>query len=281
MSVRRDFAVFFVMQSGIPIMQRYKKTVVRLVSLLLVIAASCVATGTTATAAPNEAPDAAQIVAASDRARGGGLNGVQWTIDITGHDSGGPIDRRTYVVRASGEDSLAEATFPPREAGSRLLQNGRSMWFGKATLTKPVSISTRQKMVGPASNGDIASTNYAKDYDATLLRTEPVNGETAYVLNLLAKNRFVTYDRIVYYVSVSRLVPLKAEFYTVSGKVFKTAVFEMNNRLNIDGKAQTFVSKMSIQDAIEQSNYSLLQYTDVKTKQFAADTFNLDSLNRP
>jgi hypothetical protein len=258
-------------------MQRYKKTVVLLASLLLATAASRVAVGATAT----ETPNAAQIVAASDRARGGGLNGVQWVIDITGQDSGGPIDRRTYVVRASGEDSLAEATYPPREAGSRLLQNGRSMWFGKATLTKPVSISTRQKMVGPASNGDIASTNYAKDYDATLLRIEPVNGEDAYVLNLLAKNRFVTYDRIVYYVSVSRLVPLKAEFYTVSGKIFKTAEFEMNNRLDIDGKVQTFVSKMSIQDAIEKSNYSLLQYSDVKTKQFGADTFNLGSLNRP
>ena len=257
-------------------MQRYKKTVLLLASLML--ASATFAVSATAT----ETPDATQIVAASDRARGGGgLNGVRWTIDITGQDSGGPIDRRTYVVRASGDDSLAEATYPPREAGSRLLQNGRSMWFGKATLTKPVSISTRQKMVGPASNGDIASTNYAKDYDATMLRIEQVNGEDAYVLNLLAKNKFVTYDRIVYYVSVSRLVPLKAEFYTVSGKIFKTAVFEMNNRLDIDGKPQMFVSKMSIQDTIEKSNYSLLQYSEVRTQQFGADTFNLGSLNRP
>ncbi|WP_230510715.1 outer membrane lipoprotein-sorting protein [Paraburkholderia sejongensis] len=232
-------------------------------------------------AAAADQPNPTEIVAASDRARGGGLDGVQWTIDITGQDSGGPIDKRTYVVRASGDDSLAQATYPPREAGSRLLQNGRSMWFGKATLTKPVSISTRQKMVGPASNGDIASTNYAKDYDATILRTEPVNGEDAYVINLVAKSRFVTYDRIVYYVSVARRVPLKAEFYTVSGKLFKTAQFEIGNKLQIDGSTQPFVSKMSIQDTIDRSNYSVLQYSDVKTKKFAADTFNLDALNRP
>ncbi|CAB3810135.1 outer membrane lipoprotein-sorting protein [Paraburkholderia fynbosensis] len=256
-------------------MQCYKKSILLLASLL--VASASFAVGASAT----ETLDAAQIVAASDRARGGGLSGVQWTIDITGQDSGGPIDRRTYMVRASGEDSLAQATYPPREAGSRLLQNGRSMWFGKPTLTKPVFISTRQKMVGPASNGDIASTNYAKDYDATVLRTEQVNGEDAYVLNLVAKNKFVTYDRIVYYVSVSHLVPLKAEFYTVSGKLFKTAVFEMNNRLDIDGKAQPFISKMSIQDTIEKSNFSLLQYSEVRTKQFGADTFNLGSLNRP
>ncbi|SDR50572.1 outer membrane lipoprotein-sorting protein [Paraburkholderia fungorum] len=258
-------------------MQLLKKTAFLLASLVL--ASATYAAGSPANS--TSTPDATQIVAASDRARGGGLNGVQWTIDITGQDSGGPIDKRTYVVRASGEDSLAEATYPPREAGGRLLQNGRSMWFGKSTLTKPVSISTRQKMVGPASNGDIASTNYAKDYDATLLRIEQVNGENAYVLDLVAKSKFVTYDRIVYYVSMSRLVPLKAEFYTVSGKIFKTASFEMGNRLDIDGAVQPFVSKMSIQDAIDKSNFSLLQYSEVTTKKFGADMFNLGSLNRP
>jgi hypothetical protein len=67
----------------------------------------------------------------------------------------------------------------------------------------------------------------------------------------------------------------------VSGKVFKTAMFEMNNRLEIDGKAQPFVSRMSIQDTIDKSNFSVLQYSDVRTKQFAADTFSLGSLNRP
>lgn len=245
------------------------------------LAASLIVVHAALAATPPAAQDATRIVAASDRARGGGLSGVEWQLDITGQDGGSPIDKRSYVVRASDDDSLAESTYPPRDAGSRLLQNGRSMWFGKPSLTKPVSISARQKMVGPASNGDIASTNYAKDYDATILRTEPVNGEDAYVINLVAKSKFVTYDRIVYYVSVARLVPLKAEFYTVSGKLFKTAAFEMDNRLDIDGKPQTFVSKMTIQDTIEKSNYSVLQYRDVRTKRFDADTFSIDALNRP
>ncbi|WP_323120439.1 outer membrane lipoprotein-sorting protein [Burkholderia alba] len=248
---------------------------------LVVLAASLAGLHTALAAAAPSAEEVTRIVAASDRARGGGLSGVEWQLDITGQDGGSPIDKRSYVVRASDDDSLAESTFPPRDSGSRLLQNGRSMWFGKPSLTKPVSISARQKMVGPASNGDIASTNYAKDYDATILRTEPVDGENAYVINLVARSKFVTYDRIVYYVSVARLVPLKAEFYTVSGKLFKTAAFEMDNRLDIDGKPQTFVSKMTIQDTIEKSNYSVLQYRDVRTKKFDADTFGIDALNRP
>jgi hypothetical protein len=55
----------------------------------------------------------------------------------------------------------------------------------------------------------------------------------------------------------------------------------MGNRLDIDGRVQTFVSKMSIQDTIEKANYSLLQYSEVAAKKFGADMFNLGSLNRP
>ncbi|WP_446326899.1 outer membrane lipoprotein-sorting protein [Burkholderia pseudomallei] len=255
-------------------MSRLKYTLVLTAALIVVQMAS-------ASEVATSQPSATEIVAASDRARGGNLNGVEWSLDISGQDGGNALASHTYDVRASGDSSLAEATYPPRDIGSRLLQVGRSMWFGKPTLTKPVSISARQKMIGLASYGDIASTNYAKDYDATVLRTEQINGEDVYVLNLTAKNRFVTYDRIVYYVSVARLVPLKAEFYTVSGKILKNAVFEMGNKLSINGKIQPFVSKMTIEDAIEKSNYSVLQYRDVQSKSFNSGAFSVDALNRP
>jgi hypothetical protein len=38
---------------------------------------------------------------------------------------------------------------------------------------------------------------------------------------------------------------------------------------------------MTIQDTIEKSNYSVLQYREVRTKRFDADTFSIDALNRP
>lgn len=249
--------------------------------LTLLIALSSVL-GVHAHAAPTPALSPEQIVAASDRARGGGLSGIEWTIDITGEDSNGPLGKNSYLVRASGSNSLAQTIYPPRNRGARLLQLERNMWFGKPSLTKPVSISARQKMIGMASNGDIASTNYAKDYNASILRTEQVNGEACYVMELLGKNRFVTYDRIIYYVSTSRLVPLQAEFYTVSGKLFKSARFDAYRPLHLEnGQQQLFIEKMTIRDAIEPSNYSVLEYHDVTLKTFGLDTFSIDSLNRP
>jgi len=228
------------------------------------------------------ATNSVDILAATDRVRGGGVPGVQWDLKIVTSDedvdSGGT--ERKMQVRAAADNSVAETTYPPRAAGGRLLQLGRNMWYGRPDLQRSISISSRQKMMGPAANGDIASTNYSKDYDATLLREEDVEGEPAYVLDLVAKSKFCTYDRIVYWVSKSRTVPLKAEFYTVSGKVLKTAKFESDNTILIDGQKQAFVSRMVIQDAINSESVSVLEYSNIKVRSFGPDVFSVASLTR-
>lgn len=229
-----------------------------------------------------EAPSTAEILAATDQVRGGGVPGVQWDLKIvtSDPDSDAGSNERQLQVRAAGDNSVAETTYPPRAAGARLLQLGRNMWYGRSDLQKPVSISSRQKMMGPAANGDIASTNYSKDYNATLLREEEVDGEPAYVLDLVGKSKFCTYDRIVYWISKERLVPVKAEFYTVSGKVLKTAKFETDNAIVLDGRKQAFVSRMVIQDAINSDNVSVLEYSNIKVGAFARDVFSVASLTR-
>ena len=58
-----------------------------------------------------------------------------------------------------------------------MLFNDRIIWFVKPGLRRPVSISARQRLSGDAANGDIASTNYARDYEGTLAGEEAVNGE--------------------------------------------------------------------------------------------------------
>lgn len=226
------------------------------------------------------APDPSDLLRATDRVRGGNLPGVQWTLRITAHDPDLGADTREMRVRAAGEDSLAETTLPARAAGGRLLQRGRNMWYGRPDLSKPISISNRQKMMGPASNGDIASTNYVGDYDATLLREELVGDEPAWVLGLTARSRFVTYDRIEYWVSQERQVPLRAAFLTVSGRVFKTAEIETANTLVVDGRRQPFVSRMIIRDAIQPDIVSVLEYRDVQQVSVARHELSVEALTR-
>lgn len=247
-------------------------------ALLLVLGAGLPLGAVRASAA--EPLSAQQLLEATDRCRGGGLPGIAWDLTITAVDPDAGENVRKMHVKADGDNSVAETYFPARSAGGRLLQLGRNMWYGRPDIQKPVSISSRQKMLGPAANGDIASTNYVKEYEATLLPEQQLDGEPVYVLNLVAKNKWVTYDRIVYYVARKRLVPVKADFYTVSGKLFKSAVFETGNTIDHDGRKQPFISRMVIRDAIVDGNVSVLEYSGVKVAPVPRDELTLASLTR-
>lgn len=246
-------------------------------SFMKLIVAGALLAGATCAAEPLSAQ---QVLAATDRTRGGGLPGLEWNVKIIGVDPDSNENVRVLRVKTDGENSVAETTFPARSAGGRLLQLGRNMWYGRPDIQKPVSISSRQKMMGPAANGDIAATNYMKDYDATLLPEQSIDGDPAYVLNLVGKSKWVTYDRIVYYVSRKRMVPVKAEFYTVSGKLFKSATFETNNTIEFEGRKQPFVSKMVIRDAIATGNVSVLEYSGIKVHPIAREELSLAALTR-
>ncbi|MEO7578149.1 MAG: outer membrane lipoprotein-sorting protein [Massilia sp.] len=227
-----------------------------------------------------ESLTALQVLEATDRTRGGGLPGVVWDLKITAVDPDANENVRILRVKADGDNSVAETSYPARATGGKLLQLGRNMWYGRPDIQKAVSISSRQKMMGPASNGDIASTNYMKEYDGTLMPEDMINGEAVYVLNLVGKNKWVTYDRIVYYVSRSRLVPVKADFYSVSGKLFKSATFETANTITYEGRKQPFVSRMVIRDAIVGGNVSVLEYTGIKVQKIERDELTVASLTR-
>lgn len=223
-------------------------------------------------------PDVKQLLQATDNSRGGGLAGVEWMLRITADDPDLGEDMREMWVRAAGTNSVAETTIPKRASGSKLLQLDRNMWYGRPGLSKPISISNRQKLAGPASNGDIASTNYVGDYDAKLLREDKFGDESVWVLELLAKSHLVTYDRIEYWVSQSRPVALRADFFTVSGKLFKTAEIESDNVLELDGIKKPFVSRIVITDAIQTDTVSILEYSDVKLVRVPRHQLAIESL---
>jgi outer membrane lipoprotein-sorting protein len=133
-------------------------------------------------------------------------------------------------------------------------------------------------LVGQAANGDIASTNYSQDYAPSLIGEETVDGKKCYVLELTAKNKSVSYDRIVYWVSKSLLVGVRADFYTASGKKLKTASFEYENQIEYHGRSFPFISKMTITDAILTNHRTVMEYRDVKVGFIPAAEFNINLL---
>jgi len=249
----------------------YERAAMSRVVSMLMLGLCCL--GGSATAAP----DAYRILQESDRARGGGLPGIVWEIRVTSHDADRVAEPQRMLVKAMGDSSVAETLEPERLKGYKVLQKGRDMWLARPGLSKPVPISPHQRLSGQASNGDIAATNYAGDYDAQLSGTETLDGEACYVLDLHAKNKRVTYDRIRYWVSVKRMVGVKAEFYSVSGKLLKTARFEYNNTIEDEGKSAPFVSKMIIQDALADAE-TTMEFGTVRVKKVEASEFDLGQM---
>jgi len=184
-------------------------------------------------------------------------------------------------VKVKGDNTLAHYTSPPAINDRMVLMVDRNMWFIRSGLKKPVSISPRQKLMGDAANGDIASTNYAEDYSGVLSGEETIKGEACYVLDLKAAEKNVTYDRIRYWVSKERLVGVKADFYTISGKLFKTADFKYDNRVRTPaGGDIPFVSELTIHDAIRPDKVTTLKYSNIKVQAIPDSTFNLNVLVR-
>lgn len=226
-----------------------------------------------------QAPTPDELLRAADRARGGLGTGITWNVTVEASDEG-TVTSRTFLVKARGLDALVEALAPARYKGEIMLFNDRTIWFVKPGLRKPVSISPRQRLTGDAANGDIATTNYARDYEGTITGETTVDGEACYTLDLKARARNVTYDRIRYWISKKRRLGLKAEFLTVSGELFKSATFTYGNVLKTPEGTFEFVSRMHIRDETGAKSETVMTFAQPKAETHATSLFNINNVVR-
>ena len=215
-----------------------------------------------------------EILYQADMARGN-LNGVQWKVHIQSLEEGRQQNRK-LDVKARGYDFLSILTAPPKVKRHKLLMVNHNMWFTKPGLKKPVPVSSRQKLIGGAAYGDIATTNYADDYEIDLVVNEQLNGEQCYVFDLKATTQKATYDRIKYWISKFRTVGVKAEYYTVSGKMFKWAEFEYQNQIRLEDKPHPFISKITFYDALVSDNITTMWFREPEIVNIPPSTLDLN-----
>lgn len=220
-----------------------------------------------------------KILDYSDRTRGGVKDGLVWDVTLKSWDDGDESVRE-FKVKNKGNDSYVESKKPARYKGEVYIFNTRTMWFYKPDLSKPVAISTRQKLSGAASNGDIASTAYARDYTGTLVKIDKVGEEECYLLHLKSNAKDTTYDQINYWISKKTGLGLKSEFLSLKGKPIKLATFAYQNKIKEKGKEFPFVSEMNIVDAQNPKNKSTLIYANPVAEPQPDSIFNINNLLR-
>lgn len=225
--------------------------------------------------------DPQKILEKSDEIRGGNVPGIELLCEVSSKkDSKNKGTAYTIHIKADSNNTLATFTDPPRSKGIKMLISNRNMWFLSPDVSKPVPISPRQRLLGDASNGDIATTSLSRDYNAKFLRADSCNGRMCEVLELTAKNKNVTYDKIIYFVDKHTFKGLKAEYCTASGKLLKTATFEYGNEISYKERKFNYVSRLVIRSQIESSVITELMYSNIKIVKHPQSIFMLANIDR-
>lgn len=225
------------------------------------------------------APDTQTILRAADRARGN-VDGLAWEVAIDTNENERTGDALMYDIKVRAFNVAGVSLAPAKYRGNKILMLNTSMWFYKPGLSKPIPISQRQKLMGEAAYGDIASTNYAENYTATRLPDELVEGEPCYVFDLKAREDKLTYDRITYWVAKQSQTGIKADYFTVSGKKFKSATMDYANSVKLDGQARPFLSRITMRNELMSGSVTHLNLRNPRLEPIPDYVFDLNLFMR-
>lgn len=226
--------------------------------------------------AAQETPPAQTILEKSDAIRFPKQDfQVDVTITTTAPDQA-PELRKFRILSKGNENSLVLTTAPASERGQILLMKHRDLWVYLPNLSQPVRLPLSQRLTGVVAYGDLARANFLGDYTPTLLRIDNINGADYYVLELNAVDKSVTYHRVVYWVGRAGFRPYKAEFYTVSGRLMKTAFYE--NFQPTAGEVRP--TRLVMINALREGEQSVLEYDGMQLRQLEDKIFTKDYLKK-
>jgi len=215
-----------------------------------------------------------EIVEEADKARGP-EDSFRFDLTITSVKPDREDEISKFEVLVKGIDkSLVKFTYPKRDKGKVMLMVGNNLWIYISTARNPIRISQQQRLMGQVSNGDVARANFAADYVPGLLGEEELEGKLCFVLELEANSEKVAYHRIIYWVEKNTFKPFKSEFYTISGKLLKTAYYQGYE--NILGRER--VTRLVIVDGLREGQSSIMEYSNMKIEEFPDRIFQKDYL---
>ena len=201
----------------------------------------------------------------------------QVDIHITSSAPDQDTEKRKYRVLSKGnENTVIMILEPASERGQIMLMKGRDLWVFMPDVSQPIRLGLAQRLTGQVANGDLARANFSGDYNPKMLRTEKVDGEDHYVLELTAVDRGVTYHRVLLWVNKSNHRPRKAEFYSLSNRLMKTCSYENFERMA--GRSRP--TRLIMKDALKPGDISILDYENMKLRELPDKVFSKDYLKK-
>ena len=198
-------------------------------------------------------------------------------VTITNRKKNADDDVRGYRVLVKDRNTtLIKFISPATERGKAVLGLNNDIWIYLPDAGMAVRIPPQQRLVGNVAVGDIARAAFAGDYRAEIASITTYDGKPCYVLDLKARDDSVTYQRVKYWVHRETHQPLKAEFYTDSRMLLKTAYYEAY----AETLGRLRPARLRIVDGIRNDLVSILEYRDMKLETLPAKIFNKNYLKR-
>jgi outer membrane lipoprotein-sorting protein len=177
----------------------------------------------------------------------------------------------TLELLVKGRDRAVIRTLSPAaDRGRVMLMRGLDLWAYLPTISKPLRISLRERLIGEVANADITRSNFSGDYDVQLDGSEKIGDRMYYRLLLSAKAPDIPYARIIFWVEQRSYYPFRAEFYGLSGKVLKRCVYDRYK--NLAGRLRP--SRVTVIDPILKGQQSIIEYDHVEPKPLPDKLFN-------
>ncbi len=200
---------------------------------------------------------------------------VDIVITTTAPDS--DPDERSYRILSKGNSqTLVQTTAPAIDRNQILLMRDNDLWAFLPNLSQPIRLPLSQRLTGQVANGDLARANFVGDYEPRVLRKDTLDGETYYVLQLDAADKWVTYRKVLYWVNAKNGWPRKAEFFAVSGRLLKVAHYRDFDTLGGDIRP----TRLVIEDALRKGHVSELEYSNMVKRDLPDKIFTKDYLKK-
>lgn len=232
------------------------------------------------------ATTAQAVLAASDAVRNPGQP-FRVTITLTEFEKGQQVDSSTLTsyartIDASGQfASLVRFVQPARDTGKLMLKSGNDLWFYDPNTKASVRISPQQRLMGQASNGDVITVNFARDYKAAMAGEEAVqDGERrtrqSLKLALTASNEDAAYAAIELWVDAETHAPIKARLFADSGRLLKTAYYRRYQlQMGADRPTETVII-----DGLSPQSVTIVRFSDYGARNLPLSWFQRDYLPR-
>jgi len=219
---------------------------------------------------PAAALTAAEIVRQADRIRAPGPSFSFELAIVTPTGTEQEPNARLAASVKLPDKSLARFVFPPADRGKILLMVGPNLWVYLPATDRPLRISPQQRLLGDVSHADVMRVNFGGDYVPALDGDDQVEGRACHVLELRGVVEGATYHRIRYWVERETFLPVKAEFYAITGLLLKTARYTRYRE--VLGALRP--TEVQIRDAVRADALSRMIYTKLRLEPLRDEIFH-------